>query len=53
MDCLRGEKKVILLTGKGEETRQKRGTLYIDCPSDVDYTLKFLEEYDKAALPVV
>lgn len=38
--------RVILLTGKGEETRQKRGTLYIPCPSDVDYTLSLLEEYD-------
>ncbi|NLY70327.1 MAG: UDP-N-acetylmuramoyl-L-alanyl-D-glutamate--2,6-diaminopimelate ligase [Clostridiales bacterium] len=33
---------VILLTGKGRETRQKRGTDYIDCPSDVDYVLKYL-----------
>ena len=44
------EPRVILLTGKGEETRQKRGTQYIDCPSDVEYTLKYLEEYDRAAL---
>lgn len=50
--CCGTDPKVILLTGKGEETRQKRGTLYIDCPSDVEYTLKYLEEYDKAALPV-
>ncbi len=41
-------KRIILLTGKGEETRQKRGTEYIDCPSDVDYTLEFLAEYDGA-----
>lgn len=39
-------KRVILVTGKGEETRQKRGLEYIDCPSDVDYTLKALEEYN-------
>ena len=37
---------VILLTGKGAETRQKRGTEYIDCPSDVDYSKQFLHEYD-------
>ncbi|MDD4583010.1 MAG: UDP-N-acetylmuramoyl-L-alanyl-D-glutamate--2,6-diaminopimelate ligase [Eubacteriales bacterium] len=36
------DKTVILLTGKGRETRQKRGTEYIDCPSDVDYVLKYL-----------
>ena len=34
---------VILLTGKGRETRQKRGTLYIDCPSDVEYVLRYLK----------
>ncbi|MEG0156263.1 MAG: UDP-N-acetylmuramoyl-L-alanyl-D-glutamate--2,6-diaminopimelate ligase, partial [Anaerovoracaceae bacterium] len=33
---------VILLTGKGRETRQKRGTEYIDTPSDVDYVEKYL-----------
>jgi len=37
---------VILVTGKGNETRQKRGTEYIPVPSDVEYTLKFLKEYD-------
>jgi UDP-N-acetylmuramyl-tripeptide synthetase len=37
------EKTVILLTGKGRETRQKRGTKYVDCPSDVDYVLKYLK----------
>ncbi len=42
------DRRIILLTGKGEETRQKRGTEYIDCPSDVEYTLQYLEEYDKA-----
>ncbi|MFR6378724.1 MAG: Mur ligase family protein [Evtepia sp.] len=34
MSC--DEPTVILLTGKGAETRQKRGIEYIDCPSDVD-----------------
>ena len=37
------DKTVILLTGKGRETRQKRGTKYIECPSDVDYVLRYLE----------
>ncbi len=37
---------VILITGKGAETRQKRGIEYIDCPSDVDYVHTFLQEYD-------
>lgn len=36
------EKTIILLTGKGRETRQKRGTEYIECPSDVDFVLKYL-----------
>ena len=44
------EEKVILLTGKGEETRMKRGMEYIDFPSDVEITLKFLEEYDKTPI---
>ncbi len=38
---------ILLLTGKGAETRQKRGTAYIDCPSDVQYTQQFLQEYDQ------
>lgn len=46
MDCK--EPTVILVTGKGDETRQKRGVQYIDCPSDVEYTKKFLDEYDVA-----
>lgn len=50
-DCFKGDEKVILLTGKGEETRQKRGTEYIDCPSDVEYTLQFLKEYNEALVP--
>lgn len=37
---------VLLITGKGAETRQKRGILYIECPSDVAYTEQFLHEYD-------
>ncbi len=37
---------VILLTGKGQETRQKRGQEYIDTPTDVEYAQAFLQEYD-------
>ena len=37
---------VLLLTGKGRETRQKRGTAYIDTPTDVEYAQAFLQEYD-------
>ena len=37
---------MILLTGKGAETRQKRGIEYIDCPSDVDYAKEALHEFD-------
>ncbi|MBQ8590700.1 MAG: UDP-N-acetylmuramyl-tripeptide synthetase [Firmicutes bacterium] len=33
---------VILLTGKGRETRQKRGTRYVDVISDVDLVKKYL-----------
>lgn len=38
---------IILLTGKGRETRQKYGTEYLPCISDVEYTEKFLKEYDE------
>ena len=44
MSC--DEPTVILLTGKGAETRQKRGIEYIDCPSDVDYAKQYLHDYD-------
>ena len=37
---------VILITGKGAETRQKRGLEYIDTPSDVEYAQAFLQERD-------
>ena len=40
------EPTVLLITGKGAETRQKRGTQYIDTPSDVEYAQKYLREYD-------
>ncbi len=35
---------IILITGKGRETRMKRGTEYIDTPSDVDYVAEFLKD---------
>ena len=38
------EKSIVLITGKGNETRQKRGIEYIPCPSDVEYTKKFLKD---------
>lgn len=41
------EPTVILITGKGNETRQKYGSEYLDCPSDVEYTKKFIAEYDE------
>ena len=40
------EPSVLLITGKGAETRQKRGLEYIDTPSDVEYVQAFLREYD-------
>ena len=39
-------KTVLLITGKGGETRQKYGSQYLDCPSDVEYVLRYLKEYD-------
>ena len=39
-----GKDALILITGKGRETRMKRGTEYIDTPSDVDYVLEALRK---------
>ena len=39
-------KTLFLITGKGAETRQKYGSEYIDCPSDVEYVKKYLAQYD-------
>lgn len=39
---------VVLITGKGNETRQKRGTEYIPCRTDVDYATQYLKEFDVA-----
>ncbi len=41
-----GENSVILITGKGNETRQKRGLEYVECPTDVDYAVSALKQYD-------
>ncbi len=43
----RNEKKVLLITGKGDETRQKIGTEYIDCESDASFVARFMEEYNE------
>ena len=36
----------LLITGKGNETRQKYGTIYADCRTDVEYVKEYLEEYN-------
>ena len=41
------QNSVILITGKGNETRQKVGNKYIKCLTDVQYAKKYLKEYDK------
>lgn len=41
-----GVPSLLLITGKGAETRQKRGMEYIDTPSDVEYVQSCLQEYD-------
>ncbi len=41
------EKTIILVTGKGNETRQKYGSEYLPCKSDVEYAKMYLNEYDK------
>lgn len=40
-------KTILLITGKGNETRQKYGSQYLDCRSDVEYVKEFLKEYDE------
>lgn len=37
---------IILLTGKGNEKRQKIGKQYLPYPSDVECVIKYLKEYD-------
>lgn len=43
-----GPGTVILITGKGNETRQKIGSEYIPVPSDVELTIKYLGELESA-----
>ena len=40
-------KTLLLITGKGNETRQKYGREYIDCKSDVEYVKDYIKEYNK------
>lgn len=40
------KKTLLLITGKGEETRQKYGNRYIDCISDVEHVKRYLAAYD-------
>ena len=40
------EPTILLITGKGDETRQKYGRTYVDCPSDIELTKAALAEYD-------
>lgn len=42
---------ILLITGKGRETRQKRGREYVEVPTDVEYVQTFLREYDGARAP--
>lgn len=44
----KADKKVILFTGKGEETRLKRGLVYEDCPTDAQLAISLLKEYDES-----
>ena len=41
------EKTVILITGKGNETRQKYGSEYLPCKSDVEYVKMYIEDYNE------
>jgi UDP-N-acetylmuramyl-tripeptide synthetase len=40
-------KRLLLITGKGREKSMKRGCVYEDCQSDVEYVLQYLDEYNK------
>ncbi len=44
---------ILLITGKGNETRQKYGTIYADCITDVEYVKRYLKEYDQAPFHVI
>ncbi len=41
-------KRVVLFTGRGNETKMKRGDEFVDYPSDVDITKRLLAEYNAA-----
>lgn len=41
------EDSVILIAGKGNENTQKRGLEFVNYPSDVELTKKFLYQYDR------
>ncbi len=43
---LENPNSVILITGKGNETRQKYGKQYLPCLTDTQYAQEALEEYD-------
>ena len=43
---LENPNSVILITGKGNETRQKIGTQYVPCLTDTQYAQEALEEYN-------
>ncbi|MGE5418340.1 MAG: Mur ligase family protein [Acidobacteriota bacterium] len=43
---------VIVITGKGNETRQKIGKEYVPCYSDVEYVKMHLNEYNNAMVKV-
>lgn len=42
-----GDKALLLITGKGNETRQKYGNQYLDCVSDVNYVKEYIAEYNE------
>lgn len=44
---LENPNSVVLITGKGNETRQKYGTKYVKCLTDTQYAEKYLKEYEK------
>ena len=44
---LENPNSVVLITGKGNETRQKIGTQYVPCLTDTQYAQEALKEYDK------
>ncbi len=42
------EPTILLITGKGDETRQKYGRAYVDCKSDIALTKEAIAAYDEA-----